>query len=501
MGRFRLGFWSLGVLCLCGVASAQNEAQGVLPPPAAAGRVYTLAAEDGRRLGVPANGAIVQLSEPYGEATPISGFAIEPLNSAHLQLRHGDLVRVRSADGRWLARFGVVVYLSANERLAVAWHLERVAGEGALALGDRFRIRSQSHHAYLSAGPASAMLSRTATPATTWTIGCYFAAGPFTEPRPTLPSFQVVTGEHASRVARAIDWLRAKTVDVELPSGRLPLVVWDDPTLAPEPSVGYLVIDTLWAAKALQPYEPDLASQMENALRSIGWYGNGLAETLFHGYLEPAHRTTSVDFVHGTLLDRCVTSTSEAAGAHAVQVRVPEQVVDPAWTQGNSAQFVDSAVYTALNDHWNGRTEPARDRLRELIVRSGPDDPMFWDIELGVIVDQASRCDYDAFVGQCSPRCAACVTCTENCFYYNATYKLGLVVYAARVTGLASDSTLAPYLAQMVYRVWEGQLTDGGLPHTTWYASPGVYILSSGATGEATAITVLANTVQPIAQE
>jgi hypothetical protein len=161
------------------------------------------------------------------------------------------------------------------------------------------------------------------------------------------------------------------------------------------------------------------------------------------------------------------------------------------------AQFVDSAVYTALNDHWNGRTEPSRDRLRELIVRSGADDAMFWDIERGVIVDQASRCDYDAFAGQCSSRCANCAICTENCFFYNASYKLGLVLYAARVTGLATDSALAPYLAQMDFRLWEGQLADGGVPHSMWYVSPGAYVLSSGATGEATAITVLANTLIP----
>lgn len=489
------GAWWLAAILVCGgTVQARVRAQTTAPPPAAAGRMYTLATQDGRRLD--ASEHTVALLAQGDAAGLSSGFALDPVDPADLELRHDLRVRIRAADGRWIAS-GAHLALTSHEEHAADWLLERASGDGALAVGDQFRVRSERDCAYLSAGDAGAMLSHASDAAALWTLDCFFAPGPFAERWTMEPQFHVTTGEYSSQVAAAIDWLRANTLDVDLPSGRFPLVVWDDPTLAPESTVAYLMIDTLWASKALEPYEPDLASRMERGLVSVGWYGNGLADTLFHGYAEPAHRTTSVDVAHGTLLDRCAIRAPALEGARVAQLRVPEQVVDPAWTSGNSAQFVDSAVYTALSDHWNGRTADARDRLRELIVRSSTEDVMFWDIERWVMVDQAARCEYDAFVGTCSSRCAACTPCGdgESCFYYNASYKLGLVLYAARVTGLASELLVQPYLAQMELRLWEGQNDDGGVPHAIYYAAPGSYYLSSGATGEATAIAVLAETV------
>ena len=122
---------------------------------------------------------------------------------------------------------------------------------------------------------------------------------------------------------------------------------------------------------------------------------------------------------------------------------------------------------------------------------------MFWDVDRRVLVDQASRYDYDGYTRQCSPQCQACVPCdAASCSYHTASAKLGLLLYASRVTGLESEPGLAHRLASMSARMWEGQLSDGGIPHAVYYAPDGAFLSPSGATGEATALAVLAYSVK-----
>lgn len=116
------------------------------------------------------------------------------------------------------------------------------------------------------------------------------------------------------------------------------------------------ITDTLWAAKALQPYDPDLSDSMQQALLAAGWFGNGLHETLFHGVAAIAHKSASADWVHGTLIDRC---SALGPVPRSVSLHVPEMTPDPNWTAGNSAQFVDSATYTTLDEFWHGDVEQA----------------------------------------------------------------------------------------------------------------------------------------------
>ena len=499
------------IVCACSLGSRSAAAQaGGSPPPAAIdaprptkARLYTLHAKDGRPLH--ASNSLLWLDTPTdGTDDAQLGFALEPVasDSAGAALNHGDLIRIRAQQGRYLAGFGTLVYLTRVEANAIEWHIVRSDGAGKVEIGDALQFRSRDGR-YLIADHSRLVLGHRQT-SSSWTLGCYFTAGPHSERWQDRAAFDVAMGPHASNVANAVDWLRAHAPLLQLPTGEFPAVVWDDPTLAPSPTVSYLMIDTLWAIKALEPYDPELSAQMEQGLLSSGWYGNGLADTLFHGYPEPAHRSESEDFVHGLLLDSCSARVPDGADAALVQIRVPEQAVDPAWTLGNSAQFVDSAVYTAVNDFWNGATDDARARLRSLVLdtRDADDDAMFWDLQRGVMVDQASRCDYDQFIGQCSARCSACAPCTGDiCLYVNASFKLGLVLYAARLMGLIDDPELAPYFEQMTARLWEAQAADGGVPHFAFYVAPGYYVASSGATGEATSIAVLAHTVLTPAPE
>lgn len=427
-----------------------------------------------------------------------TGVTLLPIDDAMRAPGDADDVVMRLDDGRYLARFHGLPYLTPYRAAAAVWRLIRAAGPGALAVGDGFELYTRDGLHALSAQHGSLALTRSDETATTWSFGCGFARGPYTRRWLSAARFDVDTGMYAAQVEGAVAWLREHAVSVRLPAGDLPLLVWDDPTLEPEPAVAYLMIDTLWAAKALGPYDPDLAEALEQALLSLGWYGNDLADTLFHTVTTPAHLAVSTDWVHGTRLDVCEVVGGGATGMTRVQLRVPEQRVDPAWAGSSSRQFVDSAVYTALSDYWNGAVERARARIRDILAdtRASGGDLMFWDEERRWLVDQASRCDYDGTLGRCSEACPRCAPCGDaGCVFYVATYKLALLHYAARVTGLSEEPALAEPLAEIAHRLWQGQLADGGMPHLMFYLPDGAFLVSSAATGEASAIAVLSESV------
>ena len=74
------------------------------------------------------------------------------------------------------------------------------------------------------------------------------------------------------------------------------------------------------------------------------------------------------------------------------------------------------------------------------------------------------------------------------------------MLYAAKITGLHTDRQLTQPLADMEYRLWEAQHEDGGLPHLIHYAPNAALASSTGPTGEATAIAVLAHSaLEPVA--
>lgn len=469
----------------------------LLPLVAAASeRPYAFYTADGRALH--ASGPLLWLGERGAQpAGATMGFRLQPVAAPEAEASHGDEVWIRAQDGRYLTHWGRWALLTRQRQHALHWRVVRTAGEGALGLGESFALHTSDGHFELDTRRGALVLRRVRPNTAPWSLGCHFDAGPFDRQWASAAAFAIATDERASDVSRAVDWLRATAVSVRMPGGDLPLVVWDDPTLHPDQTVGYLITDTLWAAKALEPYDPELSDSMQRGLLAAGWYGNGLHDTLFHGVSGLAHKPVSDDVVHGTLLNHCAFA-GEHVSRHTAQLYVPEVGVDPAWTDGNSSQFIDSAVYTALNDYWHGEDELAKARIRNLITdhRGSGWDTMFWDNERWVLVDQASRCDYDAVVGTCSAACPACTVCTgNNCQLYNASYKLGLVLYAAQIMGLHNERTLAQPLADIEYRLWEGQNENGGLAHLIEYAPNATLTNKSAPTGEATAIAILAHSV------
>ena len=81
---------------------------------------------------------------------------------------------------------------------------------------------------------------------------------------------------------------------------------------------------------------------------------------------------------------------------------------------------------------------------------------------------------------------------TNRCSQY--PIKLGVVLYAMHQTGL--DREFPEATAAIQSRLWQAQLPDGGIAHRITVNLNGEVLSRSGATGEATAITILARTVQ-----
>lgn len=287
-----------------------------------------------------------------------------------------------------------------------------------------------------------------------------------------------------SRVERAAEWLRRHVVRVERPGDpqALAVVAWKDPTLEPHNAqllAAYVITDTLWAARALQPFQESLSGELQDGIRRVGWCGNGLHEVLFHRVDRLLHYPADEDFVHGHSLGRF-----PSAGGRTVDLRVFRQKWDAGFDEGHPRLFTEHAVYRALDDYWRGRHDQARRRIREAIAdRHGtdPDDRMFWDDRTGIVVDYVNRGDW--------------LTCSQGaqsaCRHY--TFKLGLLLYAIRALGLEQETPVA----RMKERLWCAQLASGGVAHFVDVQADGTAMPGQDATGEATAIAILTETLEP----
>lgn len=289
------------------------------------------------------------------------------------------------------------------------------------------------------------------------------------------------------RVARAGDWLKRHTelipaVDDGPP---IPVIAWKDPSLEPEDSgllAGYVITDTLWAAKALKTLDPVASREMERGLSRLGWRGDGLREVLFQPIPVIKHRFVDPDPVHGASLGRF-----PIGGGRTVDLRVFHLREDPGFTAGHPSLFAEHAVYQALFDFWKGREDQARRRILDAIRDDrdrDPNDQIFWDDRAGALVDSANRETWLGYVRGERPSCRT------------YTFKLGALLYAVRLLGLESE--VGPRLEEMKRRLWEAQGEDGGLAHSVEIRGPGDATRGRGATGEATAIAILSETVQSL---
>jgi hypothetical protein len=283
---------------------------------------------------------------------------------------------------------------------------------------------------------------------------------------------------------RSADWLRRHIVRVKWREREepLPVVAWRDPTLEPANTAllaGYLITDTLWAAKALKPIDGRLSAEMEEGLRRSGWYGNGLQDILFHGLERVCHRPADEDFVHGHSLGRFTSNDGKL-----IDVRVFRQQWDASYDIGHPRLFAEHAVYQALWDFWQGRLAESHRRIRDALAdhrTTDPEDHIFWDRSSGVLVDYVNQREWSTFsTGQ-----------MRTCRHY--TFKLGVLMYAIRLLGMENELPVSG----LRDRLWSAQLDSGGVAHFVEVGKDGMVAGKSEPTGEASAIAILAETVVP----
>lgn len=288
------------------------------------------------------------------------------------------------------------------------------------------------------------------------------------------------------RVTRAGDWLKKHVVTFSHPEtmSEVRVIAWKDPTLAPEDPkllAGYVITDTLWAAKALKPLDKKISDEIELGIRRLGWSGNGLHDVLFHPVKRMLHRSADDDIVHGHSLGHF-----DIDGGRRVDLRVFRQKYDADYEVGHPHLFAEHAVYQALFDFWQGRKLEARRRIIGIVTDergTAPDDQIFWDGKSGILVDYVNREDWNRFQARTVPTCR------------NFSFKLGVLVYAIRLMGLERE--IGPAWDEINARLWSAQAADGGIAHYVDVQSGGKLLQGRrDSTGESTAIAILSETVR-----
>jgi hypothetical protein len=289
-----------------------------------------------------------------------------------------------------------------------------------------------------------------------------------------------------SQATRAAGWLKSRVMSISRPGEERPIrvIAWKDPTLEPEnPKLlaGYVITDTLWAAKALKLFEPVVAQELEASTDRLGWSANGLHDVLFHPIDKILHCPADQDFVHGFSLGRFPT-----ADGCIIDLRVFRQKYDAKFDVGHPHLFAEHSVYHALFDFWQGRREAARRRILEAIAddrSTAPDDRIFWDRPAGILVDFVNYPDWLSFrEGK-----------RETCRTF--TFKLGVMLYAIRLMGMEREID-GSVLAGMKERLWSAQTKSGGLAHFVDLSRDGKLTTGLKPTGEASAIAILAEVVE-----
>lgn len=285
-------------------------------------------------------------------------------------------------------------------------------------------------------------------------------------------------------VEHAAEWLvqhvQSGSLVVDGREQAISIIAWKDPTLSPElPKrlAGYAITDTLWASYALSLTHPEVAQELHQTLQRLGCTANSLHEVLWQPLKAIHHKPLDPDMVHGRSLGILT------LGDTSVDVRSFTMCEDPAFTAGHPTLFAEHAVYQSLFEFRNGQVDSARDRLRKIFQPASSDGPghILWDAKHGLLTDFAGKSDYDNFLaGQ-----------SKHCRQYS--FKLAVVRYGCRLMGL--DQEFSAEMRIIHQRLLDAQLDTGGLPHFFDIAGEtGSTIRHSDATGEATAIFMLAET-------
>ncbi len=293
--------------------------------------------------------------------------------------------------------------------------------------------------------------------------------------------------EQASRDAlrKASEWLvqHVQRGDMEIYGQRtnLSVIAWKDPTLSPDKPnrlAGYAITDTLWTSYALATTHPEIASELNQTLKTLGCLSNNLHEVIWQPIPAIHHKPIDSDIVHGRSLGIM------SAGAVNVDIRSFTMAADPEFEVGHPSLFVEHAVYQSLFEFRNGKIESAKNRLRKVFLKNTTSEnaDIQWDAQHKLLVDFVIKSEYAKFISRES----------DSCPQYS--FKLATLLYACRLMDLDREFTLE--ISQLEQRLCSIQRNDGGIPHFFDVEQKSeVCKPCPDATGEATAIFILAKTV------
>ena len=292
-------------------------------------------------------------------------------------------------------------------------------------------------------------------------------------------------------VNRASDWLTKHVKTGELNrEGReylISVIGWKDPTLNPElpkQLAGYAITDNLWASYALTLTKPEVAKVLHDSLETLDCLGNSLHEVIWQRIDSIGHKPIDLDTVHGKSIGII------SYGDETIDIRTFTVTADRDFEVGHPLLFAEHAVYQSLYEYRLGNVDSARNRLRR-ILQEDPETAetdtsskqhVRWDQKHGLLVDYVIEPEYSMFVkGE-----------TSTCRQYS--FKLAVLLYACKLLGLSSE--FPAELDLMHRQLSAAQIPSGGIAHFFDVDSSRMQVLPCpDATGEATAIFILAETI------
>lgn len=290
-------------------------------------------------------------------------------------------------------------------------------------------------------------------------------------------------------VISASSWLTKHVRNGKLHRGgreyEVSVIAWKDPTLNPESPkqlAGYAITDTLWASYALTLTHPEVAKELHDSLDRLDCLGNSLHEVVWQRIESIHHKPIDPDIVHGKSIGII------SSGDETVDIRTFTQSADRDFEVGHPLLFAEHAAYQSLYEYRLGYEESARNRLRKILQsKQSADDTsaeqhIRWDQDRGLLVDYVTESEYSKLSnGE-----------TSSCRQYS--FKLAVLLYTCERLGLKRE--FPDELEFMHRQLSKSQLPSGGMAH--FYdvdSSTKQIVLGTDATGEATAIFMLAKTI------
>lgn len=286
-------------------------------------------------------------------------------------------------------------------------------------------------------------------------------------------------------VAEASDWLlrhvKTGSLTTDNTENSISAIAWKDPTLnpeLPERLAGYLITDTLWASYALTLTHPKVAEELRDSLERLNCLGNSLHEVVWQPIETIAHKPADIDIVHGRSIGII------SSGTNTIDLRSFTMIADREFEIGHPSLFAEHSVYQSLYEFRLGNEDSAKERLRTIFRNEGNVQQIYWERTNGLLVDYITEKEVNRLLaGE-----------TKTCRQYS--FKLASLLYACRLLGL--DREYPKELEAIDQRLQAAQISSGGIAHFFDVESSGNGVRACpDATGEATAMFILALTIRP----